>query len=290
MYVLLAVVAVLSLLYLTWKVRYRYPPVDAPQALCYHKLSERFCFEGTWTTPNRFLGQIDYLIGAGFSFIGEAEFLAALDDPSAGSSKRLLLTFDDGYEELYDMYLDHLVPRGIPILVFLVVGYVGRENTWDLSMGRRSFRHLDWRQIEEMAKKGADFGSHGFSHTDLKTAGAEILDREIARSREIISERIGTPIRSFSYPFGRYTSTIKTTVEAAGYSAAFSLYPRHRNEHIDRFALRRNGVYFIDTPMTINWKLERSRFFWFEEMKCRTINNVAALTPLLKRFSSGPGK
>jgi peptidoglycan/xylan/chitin deacetylase (PgdA/CDA1 family) len=290
MYVLGAIIVILLLLYLTWVLRYRYPPEDVPQALCYHKLSERFCLEGTWTSPRRFIGQIDHLAAAGFGFIDESEFLTALDDPSADHSKRLLLTFDDGYEELYEVFLEHLAPRGIPILVFLVVGYIGKENTWDLSMGRRPFRHLSWHQIEEMARKGASFGSHGFAHTDLSSADSEILDREISLSGSTITERVGIPVRSFSYPFGRYTSRVKSAVKAAGYSAAFSLYPRHRNAHIDHFALRRNGVYVIDTPLTVDWKLKRSPFFWFEEMKCRTINNVAALTPLIKRFSSDRGK
>jgi peptidoglycan/xylan/chitin deacetylase (PgdA/CDA1 family) len=290
MYLLGAIIGVLLLLYLTWVLRYRYPPANVPQVLCYHKLSERFCLEGTWTSPRRFLGQVDHLMAAGFSFIDETEFLAALDDPSEDQSKRLLLTFDDGYEGLHDVFLEHLAPRGIPILVFLVVGYVGKENSWDLSMGRRSFRHLAWQQIEKMAKKGASFGSHGLSHIDLSTADAEILEKEISVSRNTITKQVGIPVRSFSYPFGRYSSRVKTAVKAAGYSAAFSLYPRHRNAHIDHFALRRNGVYFIDTPLNLDWKLERSPFFWFEEMKCRTINNVAALTPLIKRLSSGPGK
>jgi hypothetical protein len=59
---------------------------------------------------------------------------------------------------------------------------------------------------------------------------------------------------------------------------------------VDRFALRRNGVYIIDPAIALKCKLERNPFFWFEEMKCRTINGVAVLTPVLKRLSAGPDK
>lgn len=245
-------------------------------------------------TRKRFLDQIDRLVSAGYRFIDESEYLAAIAGASASSPRSVLLTFDDGYEALHDMYLDHLRPRGIPVLVFIIAGYAGKDNTWDLSGGRRSFKHLSWSQIAAMSEAGARFGSHGSSHTDLTKVSTGTLDTEIADSKTIIESKLGTEVQSFSYPFGRYNPRVKLAVEAAGYAAGFSLYPKHPNEIVDRFALRRNGVYIIDTPRTIQWKLEPSAMFWFEEMKCRTINSVAVLTPILKRVSPnrspGPDK
>jgi peptidoglycan/xylan/chitin deacetylase (PgdA/CDA1 family) len=284
------IIVVLFLLYAVWRIRYRYPPSDVPLVLCYHKLSDRICFEGTWMTRRRFIEQIERLTDAGYDFVSESEYLAGLDNRSVENSKRILLTFDDGYEALCDVYLDHLAPRGVPLLVFLVAGYAGRDNTWDLSGGRRRFRHLSWRQIEAMAQAGARFGSHGLTHTDLTRVDKQMLDAEVVKSKEMIESNVETAVRSFSYPFGRYDAESVAAVKAAGYTAGFSLYPRHSNEIIDHFALRRCGVYIIDTPRTIRWKLERSPVFWFEEMKCRTINGVAVLTPLLKRSFAKPNR
>ncbi|UCH82600.1 MAG: polysaccharide deacetylase family protein [Candidatus Latescibacterota bacterium] len=240
-------------------------------------------------TRKRFLDQIDQLKNAGYRFVDEDEFLLAISGRAPTNDKRLLLTFDDAYEELFNVYLEHLRPREVPILVFIVSSYVGRENTWDLTGGRRRFKHLSWDQIKAMAKAGARFGSHGATHADLTTLDARSLDVEIARSKTDIESALGVTARSFSYPFGRYDQRVKTAVESAGYEAAFSLYPKHCNEIVDRFALRRNGVYIIDTPRTIRWKLERSPVYWFEEMKCRTINGIAVLTPVIKRVSPGRG-
>ena len=55
------------------------------------------------------------------------------------------------------------------------------------------------------------------------------------------------------------------------------------NDVIDRYALRRNGVYIIDSRGSVRRKLERLPFSWFEEMKCRGINGVAVATPILKK-------
>ena len=279
---LLIIAGLPAALFLIWVIRFRYPPWDVPQTLCYHKLSDRFLFEGTWTTPARFAGHIDHLIESGYEVIGESSYLDRLASPCEGGAKQLLLTFDDAYEELHKFYLEVLEPRRVPLLVFVVSDYVGRQNTWDLSLGRPPARHLGWGQITELARKGVCFGSHGASHIDLTRASLPEVERETAASKLALEERIGAPVRSFSYPFGRYDARAQQAVRDAGYAAAFSLYPRHHNGTIDRMALRRNGVYIIDTRQTLSWKLAPGPFYWFEEMKCRTINAVAALTPLLR--------
>lgn len=282
--------AILILLFVLWRVRYRYPPADVPQVLCYHKISDKFCFEGTWMTPKRFVGQIDRLVADGFEFVGEDEFIDAMRSPAAGNNAKVLLTFDDGYEQLFDMYGDHLERRGIPLLVFLATDYVGRENRWDLGLGRRPFKHLSWAQIEDLAGCGVRFGSHSASHRNLTHLEKSDLANEITGSRAVIEQHIGGRVRSFSYPFGRYDEEVRSMVMDAGYEVAFSLYPPCSNEVVDPYALRRNGVYIIDTSFSISCKLRRNPLFWFEEMKCRAINGVALLTPLFKRFSARPGK
>jgi peptidoglycan/xylan/chitin deacetylase (PgdA/CDA1 family) len=285
LFVLAIVAAALSILYGIWKVKYRYAARGYPQALCYHKITNRFCFEGTWTTPSRFFAQVDYLSDHGFRFIDETEFLAGLEEPPAGGERALFLTFDDGYREIHRFVLPGLVEREIPFHVFLVTDYSGRDNKWDLSLGRRPFRHLSWSDIEEMVGKGITFGSHGATHRDLIRLPERERMEELERSKQAIERRLNKPVRTFSYPFGRYDSALKLLARKAGYEAAFSLYPSHSNERVDRFALRRNAVYIIDTRGAILRKLERRRVSWFEEMKCRSINRVAALTPLFKTYS-----
>jgi hypothetical protein len=73
------------------------------RALCFHKLSRRFLFEGTWTTPARFAALIDRLRKRGYTFIDEAQYLASLEGPREDRSKQVFLTFDDGYGEVRDV-------------------------------------------------------------------------------------------------------------------------------------------------------------------------------------------
>jgi peptidoglycan/xylan/chitin deacetylase (PgdA/CDA1 family) len=283
---LLTVIIILAAVYAVWRIRFGTPSAGRPPVLCFHKVSDRFCWEGTWTTPRRFFAYIDRFLDLGYRFIGIDEYLAGMAAPVTGESdgsRELLLTFDDGYRELYTVVLPGMESRGVPFHVFLVTDYVGADNLWDLSLGRRPFRHLGWPEIEEMTSRGVTFGSHGATHADLTRLPAELIRDEIVRSKALIEDRLGRPAPTLSYPFGRYDDVVKKIVRESGYAAAFSLYPSHSNAHFDRYAIRRNGVYIIDPVRLVQSKVVPGPLYWCEEMKCRAINAVAVLTPVLKR-------
>ena len=282
---LVAAVSILIAIYLIWRLRYGYPAADYPVVLCFHKIADRFCWEGTWTTPDRFFGYVDRLRRAGYRFMAMDDYLDCLESRRRGDQRDVVITFDDGYRELYDVVLPGLEARGIPFHVFLVTDYVGRNNEWDLSLGRRAFRHLDWPEIEEMGARGVTFGSHGASHGDLTRMDAGEARDELVRSKTVLEGRLAQPARTVSYPFGRYDDDVKAAAHQAGYEAAFSLYPARHNAIFDRYAIRRHGVYIIDPVALIAKKWEPGPLLWMEEMKCRAINAVAVLTPLLKRLS-----
>ena len=269
-------------LHALWRARYGYPPDHIPRVLCFHKLSQRFLFEGTWTTPKRLAAYLDLLQERGYTFIDESQYLAALDALPADRTKQIFLTFDDGYTEVRDIAWPLLSERKIPFHVFLVTDYAGRENRWDLSLGRPPFRHLDWPSVREMAAAGITFGSHTASHADLTRMSRGDARANLERSRADIADATGKPVRTLSYPYGRYHAVAQEAARAAGFEAAFSLYPAHRNSVTDRFALRRDAVYIIDPVAMIETKLQKKALYGLEEMKCRAINAVAVLTPLLK--------
>jgi len=276
------VTIVLAGTYAVWRVKYGPPRAGAPQVLCFHKIADRFCWEGTWTTPDRFFATIDRLLERGYRFLDESQYLTAIESADGPSRDALFLTFDDGYRELHTVVLPGLAARAVPFHVFLVSEYAGRDNTWDLSLGRRPFRHLSWDEVAEMGARGVTFGSHGATHADLTRLALESVRSELVRSKTEIECRLKRPVRTLSYPFGRYREEVKRAARDAGYEAAFSLYPSHANARFDRYAIRRNAVYIVDPVRLVEAKLAGSRLYWCEEMKCRAINAVAVLTPILR--------
>jgi len=279
--VAVTVVALVAGLHVAWRLRYGYPPPSMPRVLCFHKVSDRFLFEGTWTTPARFAAMIDRLNERGYAFIDEDAYLALLDTPQPGAEKKIFLTFDDGYADSIETAHRVLAARGIPFHVFLVTDYAGRENAWDLSLGRPPVRHLGWERVRELSAAGVTFGSHTASHADATRLAPEALVDDLKRSRDAIEAATGRRVRTLSYPFGRYNEHVTETARTAGFEAAFSLYPAGRNARVDRFALRRDAVYVIDPVWMVERKLRKNVLYGVGEMTCRAINAVAVLTPLL---------
>lgn len=274
-------IAALLALYLFWRIRFGYPLASNPRVLVYHKIT-RFEFGGTWVPPSRFVSQLDALLKEGFRFVDEEAFLQTLEGMRKGSDREVLLTFDDGYRELLDAAVPALEERGIPALIFLVSSFVGRENVWELYWPGRRFKHMSWDEILDLQGRGFTFGSHTCTHRDLTRIPLDAVRDELIRSKKELEERLGSHVRCLSYPFGRTDTRITREVARTGYRAAFSMYPLLSNSTIDPFNLRREGVYVIDTIATLRNKLGSGIFFWIEDIKGRTINRVAVLTPILK--------
>jgi len=256
-------------------------PAPLPSVLAYHKVTG-FELGGTWVPPARFLRQIDALLDAGFRFIDEDGFLEALDGRRRGSRGEILLTFDDGYRCLLDHAVPALEARGIPALIFIPSAYVGEENAWELNLPGRHFRHLGWDEIADLERRGFSFGSHTRTHRDLTRLPDAEIREELARSKEELEARLERPVRSVSYPFGRSNGSVRVAAARAGYRAAFTLYPKRSAEGLNRFDLRREAVYVIDTAWTIRAKLGAGIPFMLEDFKGRAINALAVLTPLIK--------
>lgn len=277
----LAAAALAASAYLFWRIRWGYPPSSLPRVLAYHKVT-KFEFGGTWVPPRRFVSQIDALLEAGFSFVDEETFLETVEGRREGSKNEILLTFDDGYEGIAGSLAPALEARNVPALVFLVSSFAGLENRWELYWPGRRFRHMGWDEVLDLAGRGFDFGSHTCTHRDLTRLPRDSLREELVRSKKELEGRLGRPVWSLSYPFGRTHGGVREEARLAGYRAAFTMYPSGSNGIVDRFALRREGVYIIDTITCLRSKLGRGPLFWIEDLKGRAINGFAALTPVLK--------
>jgi peptidoglycan/xylan/chitin deacetylase (PgdA/CDA1 family) len=189
------------------------------------------------------------------------------------------ITFDDAYESVYQNALPAMRELGFSGTVFLITDYVGKSNAWDVNVGGRKFHHLSWFQAGKMAEAGWEFGSHSASHPDLTKISEGDALAELVKSKEAIEKELSRPCELLSYPFGRYNEKVQSLAKQAGYKAAFALYPRRSNQQEDLFALRRKGVYVIDTLFDFRVKVEEPAFWFpFSDLSGRVINWFASGT------------
>ena len=86
---------------------------------------------------------------------------------------------------------------------------------------------MNWDEAAAMLRGGMAVGSHAHSHEILSRLSAEEQSRELAMSRAILEERLGTTVRALSYPVGLphcFTRETRAAALNSGYRIAFSFY------------------------------------------------------------------
>jgi len=86
----------------------------------------------------------------------------------------------------------------------------------------RAYREqpLDRAGLRELSSEGFEVGAHGFSHRLLWGLSASELAAEVAPCKPALEDILGTQVRMFCYPCGRYDSTVVRTLKDAGYCGA----------------------------------------------------------------------
>lgn len=154
------------------------------------------------------------------------------------------ITFDDGFEGLFDHALPVLERFGLPSTVFLVAETLapgGRVVDWVDDAPPTPPTTLDRDQVLAMKDRGVSFGSHTYSHHDLRTLSEGECVDDLRRSKELLEDLLDEPVPLLAYPRGRHNEVVRRASQAAGYSYSFSL-PEER-EPVGRHSIPRAGIY-----------------------------------------------
>ena len=82
-------------------------------------------------TPSNFVRQIDWLRNNGYYFISVDQYLAARKGQNTLPPKAILLTFDDGYQSVYQYAFPVLKMFKIPAVIALVGNWLEQKETID---------------------------------------------------------------------------------------------------------------------------------------------------------------
>jgi peptidoglycan/xylan/chitin deacetylase (PgdA/CDA1 family) len=194
----------------------------APWTLMYHSVGDPSDDPYLVTVgPERLAAQLRWLNRHGLTGVSMRELLAAR---AAGRERRLVgLTFDDGYADFLELAVPALRQHGHTATVFVLPGRLGGSNGWDPEGPRKPL--LDADGIREAAAAGMEIGSHGLRHIDLTTTDDDLLAREVAESRALLTELTGTPPVGFCYPYGAVDLRTLLAVRGAGYAYACAVDP-----------------------------------------------------------------
>jgi peptidoglycan/xylan/chitin deacetylase (PgdA/CDA1 family) len=191
--------------------------------LMYHQVAEipgELDPRGLAVPPDRFEQQMSYLARNGYLCLTLAEAVRHLRGGGPAPAKSLVLTFDDGYQDVYSKACPILERFGFTATVFLVAGRLGSPSDWAGQEGARSGQLLSWAEARDLARRGFALGSHTLTHPRLSRLDAQSALGEIRNSRALLQDRLDMHVDFFSYPYSDSNPRIQQLVESAGYTAA----------------------------------------------------------------------
>jgi len=210
----------------------------AAPILCYHTINDAPDVQYDPMPAARFESHLKHL-SANYNVIGMDALADGLDGGRL-PPKPVVITFDDGYRDNYEVAFPLLRRYRTPATIYLVTSFVDGairlipDPVWDA---------MRWDQAREMADSGLiAFGAHGRSHRILSDLDNVQLRDEILGSKQDIESKLGRPVTSFAYPNGQGTDIPPAAVAAvreAGFTSACATFWRTSNTASQRFVLNR---------------------------------------------------
>jgi peptidoglycan/xylan/chitin deacetylase (PgdA/CDA1 family) len=143
-------------------------------------------------SPTQFRRHIELALDAGLRFV-PASALAR----NAQDKREIAITFDDAMRSVLTQAAPLLAEYQIPWSVFVV-------SDWAEGIG--AYGHdmvLNWSELEQVMKLGAEIGSHSVSHPNFGKLEASRVTDELESSRRMIEARLGFTPTTFAIPFGQ---------------------------------------------------------------------------------------
>ena len=204
--------------------------------LMYHSVSNEKCANAFIIPVWKFRQQMHYLKRNGYTTLSINDALSFLNHGRAIPEKSVLLTFDDGYGNIYSNAFPILKKFGFKASVFIITATIDRNKDYLTS----------W-QLKFMSRHGIDIESHTLNHGNLKLLSYEQQFNALMLSRNKIERLVGKKVLSIAYPYGEYNCLTLKAAKNAGYKIAFTTTPGYAKRLRGLLNIRRIGMYRTDT-------------------------------------------
>lgn len=176
---------------------------------------------------------------------------------STDQPKCVVLTFDDGFADFYTCAFPILRKYGFVSTVFLPTGFIS-----DDGVNFKGRRCLSWKEVRTLSTEGVTFGGHTVSYPKLSDLSWAYIESELRESRATIEERIGKPIKCFSYPYAfpeekqKFKARLRVVLTESGYTNGVTTILGTARHGEDRLFLPRIPVNSDDDRAFFLAKLE----------------------------------
>lgn len=199
--------------------------------LMYHHVSPYANSEYAVST-DQFRRQMQWLKDEGYQTVSIADMVAAIQVGKLLPHRPIILTFDDGFMDVYENAYPILTEFGYTGTMYLIEDVINEHP------------YVTEEIIEELIDAGWEMGHHSKSHAYLP--GLSNLDDEVCDSRSRLVERFNQPFDSFAYPFAKKDDKSIQAVKDCGYTsgAGNGSFTIHTEERLFFFSRREIKSYF----------------------------------------------
>jgi len=247
--------------------------------LMYHSISDEpesgHPYFWTNTPPKRFAEQMRSLKENDYEVISLPDAAEILETASIHTDqstdgiprKYAVVTFDDGFADFRTAAFPILGEYGFCATVFLPTGIISDE-----PLSFQGKKCLRWSEVCELARSGIRFGSHTVTHPKLKSFPWDQVEKELRESKDVIEDRVGTDVDSFSYPYAfpeedhRFKARLKASLTGLGYRNGVTTIIGTAVRGDDRIFLKRLPVNLGDDAAFFLAKLE-SGYDWVHDLQ-----------------------
>ncbi|MFN2347670.1 MAG: polysaccharide deacetylase family protein [Dermatophilaceae bacterium] len=234
----------------------RAAPARGASLFIYHRVGAGTRDELDVSTE-QFRAQLDALAGQDVVSIDQA--LDRLDEHRADPA--VVLTFDDGFADVYDNAWPLLRDRQVPFTVYLTSAYMGERMVWEGSTAKGPHgRGLTWAQLEEMVASGlCTIGNHTHTHVRPEQLTVEELDA----CNDVVEHHLGVRPRHFTYPWGIPVPELEPALAERFRSSSTGLLGRNdpgtNRQRLRRIPVRQSDpLPFFEAKLTGSLRAERT--------------------------------
>jgi peptidoglycan/xylan/chitin deacetylase (PgdA/CDA1 family) len=228
-----------------------------PLIICYHAVSSDWAGSSA-VSESALAEQLALLRRRGYTGLTVSE-MERLRQQGELPPRSVAITFDDGYASVLRAR-GILTAAGYPATVFVVTQFAESGSPlhwpgidhWLETEYASELKPLSWDDLASLQEAGWEIGSHTVTHPRLPDLDDATLARELAESRQAITERVGD-CRVLAYPYGEADARVAAAAAAAGYDSACTLSISH---HVDEpYRRPRTGLYDHDQGIRLRIKI-----------------------------------
>ena len=179
-----------------------------------------------------FCAQLDWLKANDYETLSIEDLISHIKNGESFPEKSVIITFDDGYNGIYNYAFPELKKRNMKAVFFITASVIDKLEG--------SYPHVTAKELQEIASdKNFSIGSHTLTHSNLTKMTHEEKIHELAESKRILEQITGREVLSMAYPEGNYDKQVIDSVKEAGYEIAFAVQDRGLLNEDARYSIPR---------------------------------------------------